>query len=108
MTLQITGKDFPLTSAIKQYVAERVAHLTHRSPDVLSVKVELDVDHNQRSGVRARTEVWVHVPGVLLSAGAKAESVRAALDLTMPKLARQLRDRKDRRVSRRRGHHGLA
>jgi len=107
MNLQITAKDFPLTPSIKEYVAERVAHLTHRAPDVLAVKVELDVDHNRHSGVRARTEVWIHVPGSVISAGAKAESVRAALDLTVPKLARQLSDRKGRFVGRRKGHHGL-
>jgi ribosomal subunit interface protein len=105
VNLQITAKDFPLTPSIKQYVAERVAHLTHRAPDILSVRVELDVDHNQHSGVTARSEVWVHLPGTVVSAGAKAESVRAALDLTVPKIARQIRDRKGRRLARRHGHH---
>jgi ribosomal subunit interface protein len=107
MNLQITAKDFPLTPSIRQYTAERIAHLTHRSTEVLSVKVELDVDHNRTTGVRARAEIWIHVPGSVISAGAKAESVRAALDLTVPKIARQLRDRKGRRLGRRHGHHGL-
>lgn len=107
MNLQITAKDFPLTPSIKQYVAERVVHFIHRTPEVLAVKVELDVDHNQRTGIRARAEVWIHVPGAVISAGAKGETVRSALDLTIPKLARQLDDRKGRRLSRRHGHHGL-
>lgn len=104
MNLSITAKDFPLTPSIRQYVAEHVAVLNHRAP-VEMVRVELDVDHRHRHGIVGRCEVWVEVPGIVIAAGAKAESVRAAVDATMPKILRQLRDRKERFAGRTRGHH---
>ncbi len=105
MNLIISAKDFPLTPSLRQYVAERVVHLTHRTPEVGRVRVELDADHHHHTGVLGRAELWVELRGRVYSAGAKGESVRAAIDLALPKLVRQLADGKSRTLSRRHGHH---
>ena len=105
MNLVISGKDFPLTPSLRQYVAERVAHLTHRTPGVGRVRVELDADHHHRTGVLGRAEFWVELRGRTFAAVAKGENVRPAIDLVVPKLSRQLADGKSRTLARRHGHH---
>ena len=104
MTITISGKDFQLTPAIKEYVEEKIGKLAHFSRRIIRIGVELDVDHNVTKGMKNRIEVWIYLPGKTIQAGIKAEHMREAIDLVYPKLERQLvafegRQRERRRPS---------
>ena len=81
MTITISGKDFKLTPAIKQYVTEKFTKLGKFNPDVTRIGVELDVDHNVTKGKKFRVEVWVYLPSKTIEAGLKAEHMEEAIDL---------------------------
>ncbi|MBU0597587.1 ribosome-associated translation inhibitor RaiA [Patescibacteria group bacterium] len=92
MSLVITGKNFKLNSAIKEYVTKQMNKVTkYTSMPINDMKVELDIDKNQQSGLKNRVEVSVELLGKIIKAGHKAENMREAIDLCMPKLIRQIK-----------------
>jgi len=104
----VTAKDFKLTPSITDYVNEKFGALTRLSRQpITDIKVMLDVDRNQRHGTIARVEASAVWRGTTYKAGEKATEMHEAIDLCVEKLERQLRDAKDRFISKRAGHHGL-
>ncbi len=100
--ITISGKDFPLTPALKNYVEAKLGRLTRFAPRAQRIGVELDIDHSQQTGAIYRVEVWVYFPNQTIEAGVKADDMHAAIDLVYPKLERQLVELKEKRLSRRR------
>lgn len=99
MDITISGKDFKLSPAVKEYVQEKLGKLEKFNPDILRIGVELDVDHNVTKGLKNRVEVWVYLPGKTVQAGMKAEHMDEAIDLVYPKIERQLVKQKEIRRS---------
>ncbi|MBI3573335.1 MAG: ribosome-associated translation inhibitor RaiA [Candidatus Kerfeldbacteria bacterium] len=100
MHITISGKDFALTPAIKEYVIEKIGKLAKFSRAIERIGVELDVDHNQHRGQIYRVEVWIYLPGKTLRAGQKASNMHEAIDTVYPKLERQIvRDKERKRKS---------
>ncbi|MEK7636797.1 MAG: ribosome-associated translation inhibitor RaiA [Patescibacteria group bacterium] len=107
MNITISGKDFKLSPAIKQYVEGKMSKLEKFNHHIQRIGIELDVDHNVAKGKKNRVEVWVTVPGGTIQAGIKAEHMREAIDLVYPVIERRLvRDKEIRRSKaiRRRQH----
>lgn len=99
MTITISGKDFKLSPAIKQYVEEKMSKLEKFHPHIQRIGVELDVDHNVIKGKKHRVEVWVYLPGKTIQAGMKAEHMDEAIDLVYPIIERRLVKQKEIRRS---------
>ncbi len=87
----ISGKNFKLSPAVKDYVTGKLRKLERYSEHIIATKAELDHDTNQRTGLVYRVELSVEVPGDILKAGQKAEHLREAFDTCLPKLERQLK-----------------
>lgn len=91
-TVIISGKTLKLTKALKDYVTKKMRHAVKFSPlKIKATKVELDHDRNQRKGKVFRVELSVTLPGKIIKAGQKGESMRQAIDLSFPKLERQIK-----------------
>lgn len=90
MHIDISGKDFQLTPALKSYVEEKLGRLGKFQNDILRIRVELDVDHSKHHGDIFRADVWVHTPRHEFRAGEQASTMNAAIDLVYPKLERQM------------------
>lgn len=104
--LIITGKNFKLTPSLKEYVSKKMNKLDEFSSlRILEAKVELDVDHNQKSGLINRVEASARLPGAVLKAGVKATDMHAAVDLCLPKLIRQVKKYKGKKLSLKKQHH---
>lgn len=102
----ITGKNFKLTSSLKDYVMKKMGKLNEFSSlRIIEAKVELDFDHNQKSGLINRIEASVQIPGHIFKAGQKAEHMREAIDLCLPKLFEQISKFKDKILTKKKGHH---
>ncbi len=102
MSITITGKNFKLSNPIKVYVTKQLQKVKKISPvPVITMKAELDVDKNQRSGLKNRVEMSVELAGKTIKAGHKAEHMREAIDLCIPKLLRQVRRFKEKRAPKR-------
>lgn len=102
----ISAKNFKLTPSIKTFCEVKLSSLEHlgRVP-VDTIKIRLDFDRNQLHGDIFRAEVSCTWHGRTFKAGEKAEDMRIAIDTTVQKLERQLRDAKERLLSKRVGHH---
>jgi len=104
----ISAKDFKLTPSLTTYVEQKFGALARLSREpVGDMKVMLDVDHNKKHGLVCRVEASATWRGRTYKAGEKAMEMHEALDLCVEKLERQLRDAKERWLSKRAGHHGL-
>ena len=91
MELIVSGKDFKLTPSLKTYVTQKVGKLGRFWRKIERARVELDVDHNQKSGDIYRVEVWLNIPGGTdIALGAKGSDMHAAIDVVVPKLERQI------------------
>lgn len=88
MDIIISGKDFRLTPSLKTYVEQKVGKLAHFWYKIIRARVELDVDHNQKSGDIYRVEVKLEVPGPDIRIGHKSADMHAAIDAVVPKLER--------------------
>ncbi len=105
----ITAKDFKLTPSIHEYATQKFGSLVRLSRQpVTDLKVMLDVDHHKRHGDICRVEASAVWRGRTFKAGEKATEMHEAIDICVEKLERQLRDAKERFISKRAGHHGLA
>jgi len=86
----ISGKHFPLNQPLKTYIRQKLQKIKNLSPNILEFKVELDKDKNQQKGEIFRVEMSLKLAGKTLKAGQKAEHMREAIDLCIPKLTRQI------------------
>lgn len=104
----VSAKDFKLTPSITTYAEEKFGALSRLSREpVENIKVLLDVDHNQKHGDVCRVEASAVWRGTTYKAGVKATEMHEAIDLCVEKVERQLREAKERWLSKRAGHHGL-
>ncbi|MFC1721804.1 ribosome hibernation-promoting factor, HPF/YfiA family [Patescibacteria group bacterium] len=90
MKIVIKGTNTDLTPSLKEYVYEKVGSLEKFFKRVVEVNVELEVDRKHKSGEIYRAEVMMFVPRDVLRAEEKATDMYAAIDLVIPKLAKQL------------------
>jgi len=86
----ISGKHFKLNEPLKVYIQQKLKKIKHLSPNILEFKVELDKDKNQHKGKIFRVEMSLKLAGKILMAGQKAEHMREAIDLCVPKITRQI------------------
>lgn len=107
MSLIISGKDFKLTPALKQFVTERTQPFSKYDHRITQIKVELDVDHNQKTGDIHRVQLWVTVAGTVLRVGLKSPDMRAAIDQAAEKMIRQLVKQKEKKVTARRSRESI-
>lgn len=102
MNITISGKDFPLTPTLKEYVTIKLEKLIKFHRGIKRIGVEMDIDRNARQGRINRIEVWAYLPNKTISAGIKAEHMREAIDLVCPILERRLTRDKEKSVAKRR------
>ena len=86
----ISGKHFQLNQPLKDYIQQKLKKIKNMSPNILEFKVELDKDKNQKKGNIFRVEISLKLAGKILMAGQKAEHMREAIDLCIPKITGQI------------------
>jgi putative sigma-54 modulation protein len=90
MDITIGAKDFKLTPSLKSYVEQKVGKLARYWGKIIRVRVELNIDHKQKTGDIFQVDVLVEVPGPDITMSAKANEMHAAIDMIVPKLERQI------------------
>ncbi len=97
MNLIISAKNFRLGKWVKDYAMKKMSKLEQLLPVATDAKIELDHDHNQRTGLVYRVEASATLGGKTIKAGEKGATMEAAIDLTVPKLIAQVKKFKDKR-----------
>lgn len=99
MAIIISAKTFKINKPQKDYVTKLLKKAATFSPiPVKEMKVELDHDHNQRTGKVFRVEMSVKISRTRIMAGQKAEHLREAIDLCYAKLVRQIKKYKTKKL----------
>lgn len=96
MNIIVSAKTFKLSDYLVEYVEKKLEKLARLVPKDTDVKVELDHDHNQHTGLVFRVEVSLHLGKTVIKAGEKAEHMNEAIDLCVPKLVHHVVKFKDK------------
>lgn len=91
MNLKITGLNFDVTEAIKNYVDDKLARINRHAANVISVAITLSVEK-----VNQKAEADVHLAGKDLHVEAVEQDMYAAIDVLMDKLDRAVLKHKEK------------
>ena len=96
MNLHLTGHQLPITPAIREYVATKLARITHHFDQVIDVSVILSVEKLQQ-----KIEATVHVRGKDIVCESSAQDMYAAIDGLIDKLDRTIIKHKEKNLTQR-------
>ena len=91
MNLKITGLNFDVTEAIKQYVSGKLERINRHASNLISVTVTLSVDKLEH-----KAEVDAHLSGKDLHVETIELDMYAAIDILMDKFDRALIKHKEK------------
>jgi putative sigma-54 modulation protein len=91
MNLNINGHHLDITTAIKNYVKEKLERVTRHFDQVIDVSVTLSV-----TKLVHKANVTLHAPGKDIHVEATHENMYAAIDALADKLDRQVLRHKDK------------
>ncbi|MEZ5525206.1 MAG: ribosome-associated translation inhibitor RaiA [Pseudomonadales bacterium] len=99
MQITISGHHVELTSALKDFVNNKLQKLERHFDQISSINVVLNVEKQ-----RQMADASIHIAGADLVANAEHEDMYAAIDLLTDKLDRQLIKHKEKSQARSQGH----
>jgi putative sigma-54 modulation protein len=101
MQLHVKGKNLEVNESIRSYAERKLSKLDRQLNDSARVEVELTVEKNPSIADSHIAEATVWIKGRTLRAREASRDMKASIDELSEKLVRQLRDVRDKRVSRR-------
>jgi len=101
MQLHVKGKNLEVNDSIRRYAERKLRKLDRRLTDTARVELELAVERNPSIAESQVAEATVRMKGRTLRARNASRDMRAAIDELADKLIRQVKDVRDKRVSRR-------
>lgn len=92
MQINITGHHIELTSALRNYVNQKLEKIQRRFNNITSVHVTLSIDKKYQQ----KAEAQVNIARAELFASSESEDMYAAIDLLIDKLDRQVVKHKEK------------
>ena len=89
MQIHLSPRHMVLTAAIHSYVCEKVVHLEVMAPSLIAAHIV--IMHDETKKKRYVVKVHLALPGPDIHAEDAEDDLYAAVDLTVAKLAQQLR-----------------
>lgn len=93
MQLNLVGKNFPITPALKSHAEEKLEALNERYSHVKNIHLVLHIEHLDHYA-----EATLHFHGSELHATAKANDMYLAIDQLSDKLSGQMQKLKDKAI----------
>ena len=93
MQIQLVGKNFEVTDAIKKYTEEEITKITKRFPELSSINIVLNVEH--KSNI---VEANIHYNHSDVHATAEDNDMYIAINQVINKLLTQLTKHKDKLI----------
>ena len=90
MNLKITGLNFDVTEAIKNYVSDKLARINRHADNIISVTITLG------GKSQSKAEADAHLAGKDLHVEAIEQDMYAAIDVLMDKLDRAVLKHKEK------------
>ncbi len=101
MRVQIKGRNLTLSADIEEYAAEKIGKLDRFLTDSTPVELELSVEKNPSIAENQVAEGTIRTKGPILRARETSTDMRAAIDLLVDKLERQVKRYKGKRQRKR-------
>lgn len=95
MNLHITGKNFDLTEAIKNYTQQKIGQVNLLHDQIIETRVTLEHDRHDHAE-SFRVIVNCHIPHDDIHCESEAPDLYAAIDIAKDEFERQLLDRKEK------------
>lgn len=96
--LEVQARNMEVTDRIREYVTKKTKKLERFLPAIEEIRVELTHDKTSRSAAdRYTTQITVRGKNLLLRAEEREGDVRAAFDVALDKMERQIRRFKGKR-----------
>jgi putative sigma-54 modulation protein len=104
MKIIIKSTNIKLSPSINQYIEEKIGglekFLKKYNPELVEARVEVGkITRGQRQGDIFKAEVNLSINGQLIRVERTEESLMAAIDLVKDELHREIRQRKDKRMT---------
>ncbi len=96
MQIHLSPRHMVLTAAIHSYVCEKVMHLEAMTPSIIAAHIV--ILHDETKKKRYVVKVHLALSGPDIHAEDAEDDLYAAIDLTVGKLAQQLRKNKTKRT----------
>lgn len=96
MHIDLTGQHMDVTTALKEYVAEKMQRLERHFDHVTKTHVVLSVEK-----LRHKAEATIHLNGSKIFADSTQEDMYAAIDSLVDKLDRQVKKYKEKHTDER-------
>lgn len=101
MNVQIKGRNLSVSADIEEYANEKLGKLERFVADTTLVELELSVEKNPSIAENQVAEGTIRTKGPVLRARETSTDMRAAIDLLVDKLERQVKRYKEKRQSKR-------
>jgi len=99
MQLQVKGRNVGVNDALREYVQRKLAKLDKQLNDQTPVEVQLVEEKNPSIADSEVAEGTIWLKGHVLHARAAAPDMKAAIDELAEKLARQVKETREKRSS---------
>ena len=101
MELHVKGKNLEVSDAIRSYAERKMSKLDKQMSKLARVEVELTVEKNPSIAENQVAEATVWLKGHTLRAREATRDMKASIDELTEKLVRQIREDRDKKVSKR-------
>jgi putative sigma-54 modulation protein len=101
MQLNVKGKNLQVSESIRDYAERKLAKLDKQVHELTRVEIELAVEKNPSVAENQVAEATVWLKGHTLRAREATRDMKASIDELTEKLVRQIREDRDKKVSKR-------
>lgn len=95
MNIQITGKNFDLTDAIKAHAEEKIGGVSRLAENIIDIRIVLEHTRTDHTDAYQATG-HIHIAHDDIHSEVTHADVYAAIDVLKDEMERQLRDRKSK------------
>lgn len=101
MQLNVKGKNLQVSESIRDYAERKLSKLDKQVHELTRVEIELAVEKNPSVAENQVAEATVWLKGHTLRAREATRDMKASIDELTEKLVRQIREDRDKKVSKR-------
>jgi len=103
MQLTLNGRNIEITTAIRDYVEEKIGRIVKHNNQIMNIKVTLSVTKNKSVKKNHTAEVTCFLNGSVIKITEEAESMYAAVDLLTDRFDRKVKENKERLINHKTG-----
>lgn len=101
MQLNVKGKNLQVSESIRDYAERKLSKLDKQVHELTRVEIELAVEKNPSVAENQVAEATVWLKGHTLRAREATRDMKASIDELTEKLVRQIREEREKKVSKR-------